>query len=551
MEVNQPIRSEAPQFLVKIPIDVNFDLLHNPFKLNRKRGDDANAYLLGMLAYKSEQKRISYDSYHSLSRDVLKSLFRSEYPNHLQSLIDNEYIKQYSNPYTYISQGIKFKCNGTFSPGATSKRYALNYKKPLFVNYIITDKKLIDKIKKARIERTLTTIKNIPTAKKIYDSIKLLSIDDKKAKEYLYELYNKNTIDSYFQHLHSTIGIDKTHLFIQEIQRTKKESELKALFKKYGYVTKYSNDVKKIFKNYNSLQYRLHQVDIIKRIQNGEHDLITIIADNKTGRLFHTLTMTPKNIKQFLLLDNEPLIELDASNCQWWLMQKVGHILISKEFFNKYLNKTIGNCYNKDIDINNNKLPFKLHTYIQTNTTTYMCPTFLYDNKEVIKKELYKLESLLYNGTFRSTFINEFSKQGRTVKDNDIKMWLLKHILFSNPNEPYHKDLTMVKEFNILFPYLSKIIKDLKLYMLNETELQPKKDKRNKNKDVKWKCLAILLQKMEADIFVKDMATTDGIFITLHDALITNDSNLHKINNSLTNAIKKRNLKMTLNINQI
>ena len=87
--------------------------------------------------------------------------------------------------------------------------------------------------------------------------------------------------------------------------------------------------------------------------------------------------------------------------------------------------------------------------------------------------------------------------------------------------------------------------------MLDEKELQPKKDKRNKNKDVKWKCLAILLQKMEADIFVKDMATCDGVFITLHDALITNDSNLHKINNSLTNAIKKRNLKMTLNINKI
>ena len=87
--------------------------------------------------------------------------------------------------------------------------------------------------------------------------------------------------------------------------------------------------------------------------------------------------------------------------------------------------------------------------------------------------------------------------------------------------------------------------------MLNEKELQPKQAKRNKNKDVRWKCLAILLQKMEADIFVKDMATTDGIFITLHDALITNDSNLHKINLALTQSIEKRNLKMTLKLSRI
>ena len=124
------------------------------FKLNKKKGDDANAYILGVLAYKSKQKRISYDSWHALSGKALNRLFRNEYPKHLKSLIENGYIKQYSNPYSYTIKGVEYKSNGTFSIGQSSKRYALNYKKPLFKDYIITDKKLIAKIKKARIERT-------------------------------------------------------------------------------------------------------------------------------------------------------------------------------------------------------------------------------------------------------------------------------------------------------------------------------------------------------------------------------------------------------------
>jgi|GEM_PF-5539281 hypothetical protein len=543
MEVNHLERSDVPQFTVRIPIDVDLNLLHNPFKLNKKKGDDTNAYILGMLAYKSKQKKIKYDSYHQLSGKVLNSLFRNEYPKHLKSLIENGYIKQYSNPYSYTIKGVEYKSNGTFSIGQSSKRYALNYKKPLFKDYIITDKILIAKIKKARIERTQRTIANIPTAKKIYDSIKLLSIDEAGAIAFLNKKYNKSTIDAYIQHLHKSIGIEKTSFFLQEINQTKVDRDLQRIFKKYGFPITHRKEAKKILKSNNSLQYRLHQVEIIKRIQNGEHDLISIIADNKTGRLFHTLTMTPKNLKPFLMLDNEPLIELDASNCQWWLMQKVLNILVSKGFLGFFNNKE------------SNILPFNLHKYIlpytQTHHTTYMFNTFLNKNKEVIQKESAKLGALLYNGTFRTTFINEFAKQGKTIDDGDIKKWLIKHILFSNPSEPYHKNLKIVNEFTSLFPYLTKIIKDLKLYMLNEKELQPKQAKRNKNKDVRWKCLAILLQKMEADIFVKDMATTDGIFITLHDALITNDSNLHKINLALTQSIEKRNLKMTLKLSRI
>ena len=545
---HQVLNATPGSFSIRLPIDIDLKLLHNPFKLNKKRGDDLNAWFLSTLIHKSERKRLPMDSFHDVPRRTLQGLFRGNYKDYIERMKELDYIKEYSKPYQYIQNGEVKSCKGSFSKG-NCKRYALNYKEPIFRPYEITDKKLVEKIKNIRKEKTRRTIENDTTAQSIYNSIKMLAIDDKKAMAFLYKKYNKPTIDSYFKHLHSTIGEERTNTFLQAIQREKISlKNLQGTFKRYGFPIKYCREVKQIFHNYNSLQYRVHQVETIKRIQNGEHDLISIIKDYKTGRLFHTLTMTPKNLRPFLTLNNEPLVELDASNCQWWLFQKVVHILISKNFFifsSFYQDKANNNNIN-----NHRPQPFNLHKYIHANPTLYMCTTFLKKNKQIIRKELYKLESLLYKNEFRNAFVKEFERNGREVSDGNIKAWLLKHILFSNPNTPYHKDLTIVHEFNTLFPYLSKVMKDLKVHLLNESELHPKKD--DNGKPVRWKCLAILLQKMEADIFVKGMANViDTPYITLHDAIITTNSNFHKIEKTLSKELKRRNLKMKLKISKI
>ncbi len=320
---------------------------------------------------------------------------------------------------------------------------------------------------------------------------------------------------------------------------------MKSVFKKYKFNPDNPRYIKDVFKNYESLQYRLKFIQIIDDISKGDHQLIAMHEDKKTGRLYHTLTMLPKNLRSYLKLDGQTLIELDASNSQWWMLQKVGHILISKEFFNFFSLK------------NTKNLPFNINTYLHKPTTTthttppplYMCPTFLNKNKKKIKNELLTLENLLYKNEFRKLFSDAFKKQSINMSDGKIKMYLLKHILFSNPAEPYHNKLKIVKEFKSLFPYLSRVINDLKLHLLNENTLQPKQDKKYPNKSVRWKGLSILLSKMEADIFIKDMATETGVFIPIHDAIITNSSNLHKINKTLSESIKKRNMKLTLKTN--
>ena len=523
-------------FKVKIPIDTDFKKLHNPFKKNRKRGNDHNAYILGMLAYKSEQKRLSYNTYHSLSRDILMQLFRGNYKNYMSAMIEADYIKEYSNPYEYKANGNVYKSKGTFKPGLTSKKYALKEKKPIFKEYTITDKKLINKINRARIERTERVIKNNPTAKNVYESIKKLSIDGNAVRSFLFNKYERNTIKNYGIALVRKIGKRQTRKFIQEIQATTSEQRLIPIFNKYGVPTKYCKEVRKALDHYNKLNHRIHQVNVIEQIESGNYSFISMSEDKKTGRLFHTLTMTPKDIKPFLKLDNEKLIELDASNCQWWLIQKVLHILISNDFYSNNSKKE-----KQNISYINNNRYIDIHKYINTQSPYfYMCYTFLQKHKENIRKEVFKLESVLDNGTFRELFKKEFKRQGKDVTDNQIKMWLLKHILFSDPKQPYHKNLTIVKEFYKLFPYISKMIKDLKTDLLNNKAFGYADENR-------WKCLSLLLQRMEADVFIKDMANCNAVYMTLHDALVTNDSNLHKVYKSITNSVKTRNLKMKFN----
>jgi len=526
--------NKIPSLKVRIPIDTDFKKLYNPFIINRKRGNDHNAWILGMLAYKSEVKHLSFNSYHSLSASVLRQLFRGDYKNYMVAMIEADYIKEYSNPYEYKANGNVYKSNGSYKPGLSAKKYALAENKPIFKDYTITDEKLINKINRARIERTQRVINNNPTAKNVHESIKRLSIDGAAARSFFYEKYEIKTIKEWAKWLVRKIGKTQTRILIQEIQYTKKNKKnLLKILKKYKLNTTYYKEIQDALDYYNSLNSRLHQVNVIEQIEKGNFSYISMSEDKKTGRLFHTLTMTPKDLKPFLKIDNEALIELDASNCQWWMLQKLCNILIRKDFSIVLKGKK---------ELNNVKkaqtpTPY-IHQYLTHPTPNLLYVAhFLKNNRESIEKELKKLERALENFSFRELFIDKFKRQGKSVSDGDVKKWLLVNVLFSNPNESYHKDLTIVKEFGELFPYTTKIIKHLKTSLLNNHAFG------YTDKD-RWKCLALLLQRMEADVFIKDMANCNATYLTLHDALVTNGSNFHKVYNRINNSVKKRDLKI-------
>jgi len=63
-----------------------------------------------------------------------------------------------------------------------------------------------------------------------------------------------------------------------------------------------------------------------------------------------------------------------------------------------------------------------------------------------------------------------------------------------------------------------------------------------------WKCLALIMQSKEASIFVSEMMFTDAVFMTSHDAIVTNEENISKVEKTLTEALKRANTKMRLGI---
>ena len=54
------------------------------------------------------------------------------------------------------------------------------------------------------------------------------------------------------------------------------------------------------------------------------------------------------------------------------------------------------------------------------------------------------------------------------------------------------------------------------------------------------------MQSKEASIFVEEMMFTDAVFMTSHDAIVTNEQNISKVEKTLTQALKRSNTKMRL-----
>jgi hypothetical protein len=174
--------TNSPTIEVKIPLQFDLKALPNHFKKRKKRGYDYYAYLVGLMVHKAEQRRVSYGTYFGFSSDVLRTLIGGDYNNYLKALLKAGYIKEYSNPYTYIKDGEVKKCNGTFKIKGIgrAKRYALNLEKIkqesekeiLFTTYTISDKKIIDKINTQRVKNTQRVVEAYPTAKRVFDSLK-------------------------------------------------------------------------------------------------------------------------------------------------------------------------------------------------------------------------------------------------------------------------------------------------------------------------------------------------------------------------------------------
>ena len=563
--INRPT-SDASQlrhsnngFEVRFPIDVNFDVLFNPYKKNRKRGIDNNAFLIGYFVSKAEAGNLSFDTYFSLNSDVLRSYLGGDYKKYINALLNAGYLSEYSNPYTYTTKElvdgkeveVEKKCTGNYSiHKGISKKYKLNVGKghalsKVIKTHYVTDKKIIEKYRSIRVKQTQNTIEHNPKARHIYDTLTSLEVDHRKAIMFLRDKYNFKEIYRCSKYLISQIGNINTRLFLAELIEKKGEKSIQKIFKKYGVTLPAGVDgtyYRKGLDEYNKLLYRMSLLNKLKRISNGEHDLIILKEDKKTGRLFHTLTQVTKDLKPFVTFGGGYLVEIDGSNCQLNLLSD----LIRKTMQLKITPSFLEN--------NNNSIDNKAGVYRNTcyNQTILSCIKNIepINHKQhlELEQELKRFNLLLDRDSmsnaegFRDLFIQLYKKHySKELSAGEVKMNVIKNILFINPDEAYYKNKEIVVLFRKEFPNILNMIERLKRRMVNNHAFG------YSDKD-RWKCLSLMLQKMETKIFVDALESLNVPAVTIHDSIVCLDKDKHILKAKLDELINKFNSNLKLKI---
>lgn len=522
---------------VQIPQGFTFDCLHTEYKKNKRRGTDLNAYFVGHLIQRNLYKRNPINDFVPMNSKVLRDVFGGSYAKYIKRLISEGIIEEYSRPTEIVlHDGTVWKHNGTFSKSAgISKQYRLLVDKatPL-VEYKITDKALVKKINSARTKKLQHLIKNNETARKVYESLKKVTIDRAGAIAYIKETYQYKDQLGYAKWWIKRDGHSAKTLknFINEFLNATTKAKKKKVLIAYG-ITECRSDVTlidtavKVIKAYTRFQTRLRWIKVIDAIQKGNHSLISMTADKYSGRIYHTFTLTASNLRPFMKLDNQHLVEFDGANCQWMLFIKLCNILCQSSFYYKYL---------EDIGIKGAK-PHNTNTPHDSSHLS-MLHNFFKDNKSNVEKEVYKLTAYLQQNKLRPMIVEAEAKRGVTITEADAKKNLISNVLFGNPNDGGYNTYKSVQTFKGEFPTLFDIIVKLKKYWIKES-VYGYKEKDIFGRSLRYKAFPRMLQRMEADIFVKGMQDTKCDFLTLHDAIVTNESGMVEVKNTLDRTIEK------------
>ena len=286
-----------------------------------------------------------------------------------------------------------------------------------------------------------------------------------------------------------------------------------------------AGDVYKVIKSYTQFQSRYRWIKVIDAIQKGNHSLISISHDKYSGRIYHTFTLTARNIRPFMKLDNSALVEFDGANAQWMCFIKLCNILCQSSFYDKII---------EDYGINNHKRTNNNNT--TTGVYLSMLHNFFQGKEEQLEKELYKLNGYLTTNKLRQMVVDAELKRGVEITDKQAKIALISNVLFGNVNLKGYNQFKSVQAFKSEFPLLSLIIKRLKTEWINESKYGYKA-KDIYGRSLKYKAFPRLLQRMESDVFVKGMQDAQCDFLTLHDAIVTNSKGAVEVKKKLEKII--------------
>ena len=517
---------------VQLPQGIQLNDLHNTYKKNKRRGNDLNAYFVGHLVQRNLYRRKPINTFVPMNSGVLRNMFGGGYSKYIKALITEGIIEEYSRPTEItLSDGTVWKHNGTFSiSNGISKQYRLTHsaETPL-VDYKIKDKALIRKINSARIKKLEHLIKNNVTARKVYESLKKITIDTDSAIAYIKDKYHYNKQIELARGFMARKGYGAKELksFINEILNASTIPKRKKVLEKYGIDLTLTDEALELVKLYAKFQSRLRWIKVITAIQNGKHSLISMSLDKYSGRIYHTFTLTARDIRQFIKLDNERLIEFDGGNCQWMLFIKLCNILCKPSFYSKTI---------EDYGIKDEKRTQQDTT--QEAVYLSMLHNFFDAHKKEIGAEATKLTTYLDTNKLRGIIVEAEKRRGVTITEAQAKKHLIGNVLFGNPNDKGYNRYKSVQAFKEEFPVLSDVIRKLKTYWIDES-VYGYKAKDIYGRSLKYKAFPRLLQKMESNIFVKGMENTECSFLTLHDAIVTNSKGAVEVKKTLDRIIEK------------
>lgn len=491
-------------------------------KVPPKQYEDLNAYFLGMLVNKCQIDRKPLSTEYPLHRDILVSLFGNDYTSFLREL----------EVMGVLSIGDSYRVNDV------SKSYALRVSSKELVEYEITNERTIYRIKKARLVQLTYTLKAHPHLIGQYQFILGCGIDTERAIRFVREEYQITKQRETYRKLVLCYGVE----FARELFSafTKKDAKAK---KRLRYVLKLDSSqfqfLNEYSEKYRKAKKRIHEIQKWNLLQSAEtekekREWINLKVSTRTGRVFSNMTSTPRDLRQFLNFNGEPLVEIDANNAQWALLT---HFLK----WNTYNDSLILDS-KKEVSITNEggQKPLPL-----TTVPSSICVPF--------KKELEHFSSMLMTNWFVTMMHQQIVDEGRKwntggqrstlyripKNERETKYLLLKRVLFENPSRFYLKNELVVKVFQRTYPSLFWYINHAKTEGWRITA---------GGIDVGTKpfsALALRLQKMEAELFTQKLRTRLSVpHCTIHDAVIVTKSNSQTALNAIGELISEYKLPM-------
>lgn len=210
---------------------------------------------------------------------------------------------------------------------------------------------------------------------------------------------------------------------------------------------------------------------------SNEHNQFYQTVKLKSGRVYNNLTNLPKKLRKFLSYQGKPLVELDISNSQPFLLA-----VLSKQYIENTTHSSI-----------------QTSEYINDNTSyvSYLSSIYTSNYKNVDFYSNLTSKGMLYQ------FLKE--ELNLSYDEEKLKKWIFINLLYGKN----YYDSPKIRLFKQTFPIIAEVI--------------------NEYKKDDYKNLSIQLQKKESEIIIgkiiPQLANLNLYALTIHDCIVTTYDN--------------------------